>query len=169
MMTADIATAKDLANLRKLADGQKIHHASRARLDKLGLITSCGDLNKAGVEALGGTVVTGVQLDVVIEAPVAAANGEAKPKRRTKVMRQCGCGCKEMTGGGQYRPGHDARHAGNVGRLVAAEADGSTTSQQVRELVAAQLAGRPKLIDKAVKVATRELERTRMAAAKRTA
>ncbi|QOC55747.1 hypothetical protein SEA_ARCHIMEDES_47 [Gordonia phage Archimedes] len=44
---------------------------------------------------------------------------ETKPKTERKAAprkqpQECRCGCGEMTGGGNYRPGHDARHAGQV-------------------------------------------------------
>lgn len=84
--------------------------------------------------------------------------------RRAKTAQPCACGCGELTGGGSYRPGHDSKHAGAVGRQVAAEADGSTDSGQVRARCAALLPGRPALVDKAVKTATGELARARMVA-----
>lgn len=38
----------------------------------------------------------------------------------------CGCGCGEMANlGRQYRPGHDARHAGQVARAVIAKEEGA--------------------------------------------
>ena len=42
---------------------------------------------------------------------------ERKPRAAAapkKAPQECRCGCGEMTGGGNYRPGHDARHAGQV-------------------------------------------------------
>lgn len=43
---------------------------------------------------------------------------------KAKVERPaCRCGCGETTSGGSYRPGHDARHAGKVGRAIAAGGD----------------------------------------------
>lgn len=71
-----------------------------------------------------------------------ATPGTARPPRAPRASggapRPCGCGCTEMTGGGIYRPGHDARHAGNLQKRVVA-----------KELTAAEaialLDGQPKL------------------------
>ena len=49
--------------------------------------------------------------------PRAASNNN---DRKSKVPQECRCGCGEMTGGGNYRPGHDARHVGEVARLIVA-------------------------------------------------
>jgi hypothetical protein len=61
----------------------------------------------------------------------------AKPMRRKGMRpvppnkqgpRECACGCGEMTKGGTYRPGHDARHhaalkaAGKKPKLIASAA-----------------------------------------------
>jgi hypothetical protein len=60
----------------------------------------------------------------------AANMGETKAsKPRAKVdhgeYHPCGCGCGEsVPPKSNYRPGHDARHAGQVGREVAAIMDG---------------------------------------------
>lgn len=46
------------------------------------------------------------------------------PKRHggssTAQKRPCTCGCGETTGGGLYRPGHDARHVSNLVKQVKA-------------------------------------------------
>lgn len=47
--------------------------------------------------------------------PRAASNNN---DRKSKVPVQCRCGCGEMTGGGNYRPGHDARHVGEIAREI---------------------------------------------------
>lgn len=47
----------------------------------------------------------------------AASNGAAR-KSKKGTPRECGCGCGEMTGGGIFRPGHDARHKGNLLRRI---------------------------------------------------
>ncbi len=40
------------------------------------------------------------------------------------VPTLCGCGCGELVGkNATFRPGHDARHAGNVGRALAVDAN----------------------------------------------
>lgn len=46
------------------------------------------------------------------------------PKRNDVGVHPCNCGCGEQVGGKSfYKPGHDARHAGNIGRLVASTGD----------------------------------------------
>lgn len=42
------------------------------------------------------------------------------PARKDVGVHDCYCGCGEQVGGKSfYKPGHDARHAGQIGRLVA--------------------------------------------------
>ena len=57
---------------------------------------------------------------------------EAPPKRTggrvSGTPRDCMCGCGEKTGGGNYRPGHDARH---VSQLVASIKAGSEKLEDV--------------------------------------
>ena len=56
--------------------------------------------------------------DKVAEAAVnkkAAAKAPAKPKAakapaKPKAPKECLCGCGEMTKGGTFRPGHDAKY-----------------------------------------------------------
>jgi hypothetical protein len=46
------------------------------------------------------------------------------PKRNDVGVHDCYCGCGEQVPGKSfYRPGHDARHAGVIGRLVASTGD----------------------------------------------
>lgn len=54
-----------------------------------------------------------------------AARAAAAPEKRrsggsTAQKRPCTCGCGETTGGGLYRPGHDARHVSQLVRRVKA-------------------------------------------------
>lgn len=54
--------------------------------------------------------------------PVTATHTSRNPDlkgSRTAVGDPCLCGCGEATGKSNYRPGHDARHAGQVGRDIA--------------------------------------------------
>lgn len=57
-------------------------------------------------------------------APAAAKVEKAAPKA-PKVAPLCGCGCEVRTvrPEARYLAGHDARHAGQVGRQIAAGAD----------------------------------------------
>lgn len=53
---------------------------------------------------------------------------EAKP---TPTLAVCGCGCGEHVAKGRtFRPGHDARHAGNVGRALAVDPKDATAKVQ---------------------------------------
>lgn len=42
--------------------------------------------------------------------------------RKPKEARECKCGCGEMTKGGLFRPGHDARYHSALAKAQAAEA-----------------------------------------------
>lgn len=58
---------------------------------------------------------------VTAEREAREARAAAAPPKRSKSLSaagkgDCKCGCGEKTGGGLYRPGHDARH---VSQLVA--------------------------------------------------
>ena len=67
-------------------------------------------ITAAGREAVG----IPSEFERPAKAPKAPkAKAERKPKAK-KPAQECRCGCGEMTGGGNYRPGHDARHAGQV-------------------------------------------------------
>lgn len=62
----------------------------------------------------------------------------AEPERRrsggsTGQKRPCTCGCGETTGGGLYRPGHDARHVSALTKRVKAN---ELTLDQARSEVA---------------------------------
>lgn len=48
----------------------------------------------------------------------------SRPARADVGVHGCYCGCGEQVGGKSfYKPGHDARHAGMIGRLVASTGD----------------------------------------------
>lgn len=73
------------------------------------------------------------------------------PKAAKNPTGKCLCGCDENVAKSNYRPGHDARHAGNVARAIAADGSTETTSSK------ALLATLPseKLQDKAEAMAER--------------
>lgn len=63
----------------------------------------------------------------VPNSPAAGTDPKVKPAKKaaakpaTKEYHPCGCGCGEnVPPKSSYRPGHDARHAGAVGREIAA-------------------------------------------------
>lgn len=75
---------------------------------------------------------------------------EGKPDTNTPCFCGCGEACK-----GFYRPGHDARHAGNIGRLVAQDtlAGEDDPARHYNDLPS------DKLVDKARKIADKAVER----------
>lgn len=72
------------------------------------------------------------------------------PAKRKRQGRPCACGCAEVTGGGLFRPGHDARALGQLKRRVVAgeltaeqaqtEAESAGWSQLLRDKLAASIA-----------------------------
>lgn len=60
------------------------------------------------------------------EAPAPDATETKAPAPARPATVACGCGCgTEAKPGRLYLPGHDARHAGQVGRALAAKAPGA--------------------------------------------
>lgn len=90
----------------------------------------------------------------------------ASPAKATKAVttRRCNCGCGEATSSSktQYKPGHDARHAGMVARaMAAAKINGDTTyTPALSELPS------PKLQAKAQAMAKRIVEQVAVKANK---
>lgn len=223
-MTANTATDKDLANLRKLADGQKIHHASRKRLDALGLIREDGQLsgdaefilagmNPEPAETAAATSVAKkaktakakrcADCDVLLTSRTrgdhddlcsycaeaggmenehadgmaevgdhpegchecgtydAGAHWDAVPAKAAKASkrirstspRKCACDCGGVTSGGLWLPGHDARRAGQVGRMLAQDIDTADLDELVARASEFLPAGADKLAAKAARVA----------------
>lgn len=75
-----------------------------------------------------------------------------------KEIRTCGCGCGEpVAGKANYRPGHDARHAGYVGREAVQSFDRGQGHWDSKEFYG-ELPS-PALRDKALNVARKEIER----------
>jgi hypothetical protein len=78
------------------------------------------------------------------------ASGRSSLKSAATGPHPCGCGCGEvLTSRAVYRPGHDARHAGQVGREIAANY--ATKGFDRRELLATL--GSDKLREKAERIA----------------
>lgn len=100
------------------------------------------------------------------KAETVTAELEARQaKRDAKVTtRRCNCGCGEATSSSktQYKPGHDARHAGQVARaMAAAKINGDTTYSPALETL-----GSDKLRSKAQAMAKRIVEQVSEKAAK---
>ncbi|AOE44398.1 hypothetical protein SEA_GHOBES_47 [Gordonia phage Ghobes] len=55
---------------------------------------------------------------------------EFTPAKKGKTPKNCVCGCEQLTRGGNYLPGHDARHAGHLARRVV---EGRETLEQALE------------------------------------
>lgn len=69
------------------------------------------DIDREAAEALFNTTYES-------ESKMTTTTTSPKPKAEPKPCK-CGCG-EQVPGKSFYRPGHDARHAGNVGREIAA-------------------------------------------------
>jgi hypothetical protein len=59
------------------------------------------------------------------------ATNKKNTESKTPTLAVCGCGCGEHVAKGRtFRPGHDARHAGNVGRALAVDPKDATAKVQ---------------------------------------
>lgn len=88
-----------------------------------------------------------------VAKPEALTSSPSTPMNATlPAQGKCYCGCgATLTGKSHYKPGHDARHAGVVGRHVAAEIlKGIPRNQAMTHLDALPSA---KLVDKATRIA----------------
>jgi hypothetical protein len=101
------------------------HTITNGRTGESREITSNKDISVAT-----GRGAYGVPTDKQIEAAEAAEGKEHMKKSnkaakavKIKTPKECLCGCGQMTGGGRFRPGHDATLKS---RLVKACADGRT-------------------------------------------
>lgn len=65
--------------------------------------------------------------DEVAKAPTRRPGGGGSGQKRP-----CTCGCGETTGGGLYRPGHDARHVSALAKAV--KAGDKSADQALRDL-----------------------------------
>lgn len=87
--------------------------------------------------------------------------GKTMTKTASTEVHDCYCGCKEQVPGKSfYRPGHDARHAGNVGRAIAAHV-GTDVSRKNDDAVQDLLAELPsdRLTEKAMGIADKAIEK----------
>ncbi|QHB47223.1 hypothetical protein SEA_APPLECIDER_54 [Arthrobacter phage AppleCider] len=87
-------------------------------------------------------------------------------KANTTTTRQCNCGCGEATSSSKtmYKPGHDARHAGNVARAMAADYNDAGNEEKLEALPSANLKHKARtmaarLVEKAAKKADRTAAR----------
>lgn len=63
------------------------------------------------------------------ETPVKKTAAAKPAAEKPAPLNACGCGCGETTKR-NYAPGHDARHAGQVGRWLVEQGDALTTKQR---------------------------------------
>ncbi|AZF97690.1 hypothetical protein SEA_CALLIEOMALLEY_54 [Arthrobacter phage CallieOMalley] len=87
-------------------------------------------------------------------------------KANTTTTRQCNCGCGEATSSSKtmYKPGHDARHAGNVARAMAEDYNDAGNEEKLEALPSANLKHKARmmaarLVEKAAKKADRTAAR----------
>lgn len=94
---------------------------ARNALSTEGTVT---ELLKAAPKAAGGGA-----RKAVAKGKDAVAEGKDQPVKAAPAKPEpvaCNCGCGEMANLGRaYKPGHDARHAGQVGRMLAEGNDGA--------------------------------------------
>lgn len=64
-----------------------------------------------------------------------SSNGSGRTSKSKKgTPRDCRCGCGEQTGGGTFRPGHDARFKGQMLRLIdEGGSEGEAALEQLKE------------------------------------
>jgi hypothetical protein len=77
------------------------------------------------------------------EVPVGTALTVTAPKK--VAGRPCACGCQQITGGGLWMPGHDAKHKSALYDAIRKgnDPDASAKQKQRAEAAAAELAQRP--------------------------
>ncbi|QDH48957.1 hypothetical protein KDI96_gp52 [Arthrobacter phage Gisselle] len=66
---------------------------------------------------------------------------ETQTTAKATTTRHCNCGCGEATSSSKtmYKPGHDARHAGNVARAMAADYNDAGNDEKLEALPSANL------------------------------
>lgn len=114
-----------------------------------------------------GTYDTHTEEDAiaVIDEFLGNTTSEKKDTKMTKTadttVHDCYCGCGEKVPGKSfYRPGHDARHAGNLGRHVAATQTDVTNTDHYSDLPS------ERLVAKSMGIAVKALEKATAKAAK---
>ncbi|AOZ65091.1 hypothetical protein KDJ05_gp55 [Arthrobacter phage Oxynfrius] len=83
------------------------------------------------------------------------------------TTRHCTCGCGEATSSAKtmYKPGHDARHAGNVARAMAADYDDAKNADKLEALPTANLQHKAKMM--AARLVAKEAQKTERAASRK--
>lgn len=83
------------------------------------------------------TLVAKTERTVVSDSNEVTPTEEKKGPRRSRTPRECTCGCGEMTRGGKFRPGHDARlHSSLVATVSDVETRLETRQDALRKLEA---------------------------------
>lgn len=84
------------------------------------------------------------------------------------TTRKCTCGCGEATSSAKtmYKPGHDARHAGNVARAMAADYNDAGNADKLEALPTANLQHKAKMM--AARLVSKEAAKLERAAGRKT-
>lgn len=89
------------------------------------------------------------------------------PEVKAPEFKACACGCKENVPSKRtFRPGHDARHAGNVGRALAVKPNDAKVKAALAELSAPLQAKAHRVAATAKAKADAKIEREAAKAAK---
>ncbi|ALY08837.1 hypothetical protein DRROBERT_51 [Arthrobacter phage DrRobert] len=99
------------------------------------------------------------------EGPAPSMKEPKMTETQTTTTRHCNCGCGEATSSSKtmYKPGHDARHAGNVARAMAADYNDAGNDEKLEALPSANLKHKARMM------AARLVEKAAKKAAGRTA
>ncbi|QDH48241.1 hypothetical protein SEA_MAMAPEARL_53 [Arthrobacter phage MamaPearl] len=83
------------------------------------------------------------------------------------TTRHCTCGCGEATSSAKtmYKPGHDARHAGNVARAMAADYNDAGNADKLSALPTANLQHKAKMM--AARLVSKEAAKLERAASRK--
>ncbi|ALY10010.1 hypothetical protein FDH62_gp52 [Arthrobacter phage Pumancara] len=85
---------------------------------------------------------------------------------KATTTRHCNCGCGEATSSSKtmYKPGHDARHAGNVARAMAADYNEAGNDEKLEALPSANLKHKARMM--AARIVEKEAKKANKAAAR---
>lgn len=115
--TADAVTALLRSSNSSPAPGELIEIELMASTETEAQVEAIQNAFPSDIEVEHGTYSRKTQTSR--KAPASKAGSAAKSGGKKKgTAKECACGCGEMTGGGTFRPGHDARHKGNLLRRI---------------------------------------------------
>lgn len=127
----DAATAETIMTLLRESDGAPEPGA------RIGVEFMPGSEQDATLDAIR-TYMPGEGIDGRYQRKAKTSRASAKTKagggekatrsKKSATPQECTCGCGEMTNGGKFRPGHDARFKGNLLRAIRAGGDEGTAA-----------------------------------------